>query len=175
MQISFYMDDQDRCEFHEYIFKRGGYILPSTPRDKIPPRYFKHSDIPSSFDNLIIFKEDIFSVSNFDDPAWVTPYRDRYYTHGPGMLYSPSWQDERGIHKGRIYMGLFSASSFLKPSENRSGNLYERYKDDIRKVENFYQACCRNIRKNCRRDGAGFYHGKVSDDLANSGIEKLQI
>ena len=175
MQINFYMDEADRIQFHEYIFSRGGYILPSTPQEKPAPIYLSPSDISNSFEALVIFKEDIFPVSNFEDPAWIAPYRDRYYVHGPGMLYSPSWQDEKGLRRGRIYMGLFSSSSFLKPGEDRQGNLYDFYKDGVRKVENFYQSCCRNIRKNCRKDKAGFYHGEGSDRLENNGIAKLQI
>jgi hypothetical protein len=175
MQINFYMDKPDRDQFHEYIFSRGGYILPSRPLEMPAPIYLSSSDIPDSFEDLLILNESIFSMSNYKDPDWITPWHDRYFTHGPGMLYSPSWKDENGLHRGRIFMGLFSASSFLKSNSDRQGNIYELYKDDVRKVENFFQSCCRNIRKFCRKDDAGFYHGPSSDQLEKNGVIKLQI
>lgn len=167
------MGDPDRDQFHEYIFSRGGYILPIHPFEIPPPMYLDSSDIPDSFEDLLILKEDIFPISNYNDPDWITPWHDRYYVHGPGMLYSPCYEDEKGLHRGRIYMGLFSASSFLNPKSTRQGNAYELYKADVRKVENFYQSCCRNIRKLCRKDDAGIYHGPSSDILENNGVSKL--
>ncbi|WP_284215457.1 hypothetical protein [Agaribacter marinus] len=169
------MDEPDRIEFHEYIFSRGGYIIPSVAKTKPAPIYQCPSSIPISFDDLVIFKEDIFPKSNFLDLEWFTPYQNGYFTHGPGMLYSPSWRDEKGLHRGRIYMGLFSTFSFLKPNEKRKDGVYEKFKDEEKKVLNFYQACCRNIRKNCRKDNTGFYHGVGSDLLSEIGVEKLQF
>ncbi|GLR69132.1 hypothetical protein GCM10007852_00400 [Agaribacter marinus] len=72
-------------------------------------------------------------------------------------------------------MGLFSTFSFLKPNEKRKDGVYEKFKDEEKKVLNFYQACCRNIRKNCRKDNTGFYHGVGSDLLSEIGVEKLQF
>ena len=176
MQINFYMDAEDRRGFHDFIFARGGYLLPEVWPAPSAPCFSSAADVPSGRHTLKIFREDIFPRSSFDDPEWITPYPQfhGYFIHGPGMQYSPSWQDEAGIHRGRIYMGLVSESSFLKPGSPRA-DIAEVHRTGYRNLVNFYNACCRYVRKNLRKDDAGFYHGAGSDRAGANGVMKLQI
>jgi pimeloyl-ACP methyl ester carboxylesterase len=41
--------------------------------------------------------------------------------------------------------------------------------------EHFYKACCRYVRKNCRKDDAGFYHGAANDRAVMNGAMKLDV
>ena len=175
MQINFYMDKQDRDSFHEFVFDRGGYLIPEVWPERNVPCFSSHSDMPKGCHTLKLFREEVFSKSSFEDSDWITPYPSHgYFVHGPGIQYSPSWQDELGIHRGRLYMGLVGAFSFVKPGKPVA-DAYIRYADGYHRLENFYKTCCRYIRKSFRKDDAGFYHGIGSDEAALSGVAKLQF
>lgn len=176
MQINFYMDEEDRQRFHEFVFERGGYLTPEVWPKPEAPCFSSPADVPTGHHTLKIFREDIFPRACFDDPDWITPYPqfNGYFIHGPGMQYAPSWRDEAGIHRGRIYMGLVGEFSFVKPGKPSAG-AYTQYADGYRKLENFYAACCRYVRKNFRKDEAGHYHGAGSDQAVLNGAVKLQI
>ncbi len=174
MQINFFMDSEDIDRFHEYLFSRGGYIT---------PEYWGTTDIPLFFDkspdmrhrSLKLFKEDIFSKSRFTEPGWIVLARPRreYYVHGPGMEYIRSYLDSDGIHHGRLYMGLVSHGSFIKPNELEP-NVHIKYGRDYKNLENFYRSCCNYIRKNYRKHG-GFYHGSGSDRSEVNGVTKCSM
>ncbi|MEQ9297445.1 MAG: hypothetical protein RIF33_02730 [Cyclobacteriaceae bacterium] len=176
MQINFYMGDDDRRLFHEYVFSRDGYLTPERwVNTKIPIADATHQ-IEIEGRTLKVFKEDLFPKSNFDNEDWITyhnPTRS-FYVHGPGMEYLKSYTDEKGLHRGRIYMGLVSAFSFVKPGE-KDLEAYATYNEKYKQVENFYKSCCRYIRKNFRKDDVDFYHGSQSDLLAQKDIPKLQF
>lgn len=174
MQINFYMAEKDKAIFHDYIFQRNGYIMPETWPTRDVPIYSEHSPVPEDRADLKIFREDLFNKVNFCDQDWITPYPqfDSYFVHGPGMQYSPSWIDTAGLHRGRIYMGLVSPGSFLKP-DMPYACVGEEERDSYRKLENFYKSCCRFIRKRYRKASTGFYHGPFSDIAEASGVVKV--
>jgi hypothetical protein len=176
MQINFWMGDKDRELFHDYIFSRGGYLI---------PRYLKTTEVPIAWQEnkvdfnelfLHIYKEDNFSKSHFSDPDWVTylPAFKSYFVHGPGMEYKRPYNHNDGtLIQGRIYMGLLGAFSYLKPGVS-DPSCYERFAAEYKQMENFYQSCCRFIRKHFR-NVHGFYHGPQSDQLEKEGMEKLSF
>lgn len=176
MQINFYMGDTDKELFHQYIYGRNGYMT---------PEYIKKLEVPiADSQNLIefndptikLFSEAIFPKENFKNNEWLTfsEVRNNYYVHGPGMQYAQSYIDANGIHRGRLYMGLVTSASFLKPSENVAAHFRPEYEEKYKEIENFYRSCCRYIRKNFRKDKTGIYYGPQSDELIQNGVQKIQ-
>lgn len=177
MQINFYMSTTDKEAFHDYLFSRDAYLTPERcPSGKVPVFARPNEDI-EHYRTLKIFRQDIFGKEAFSDPVWLTfhPVLKSYYVHGPGMQYDVSYMDQEGLHRGRIYMGLVSRSSFVPPKMT-DPDAFARYDKAYRALENFYKSCCRYIRTNYRRDEAGMYHGNGSDSLIESqGIKRLQF
>jgi hypothetical protein len=177
MQINFYMSAADREAFHDYLFSRDAYLTPQRCPSLAVPVFTHQSEDIDLYRTLHIYRQDIFCKEAFSDPSWLTfhPVLKSYYVHGPGMQYETSYTDQEGLHRGRIYMGLVSRSSFVPPKMT-DPDAYARYDKPYRALENFYKSCCRYIRKNFRRDDWGMYHGAGSDYLVESqGIKQLQF
>lgn len=181
MQINFYMGDTDKALFHHYIYGRNGYMTP----EYIKKSFLKKLKVPIAdaqnpieFDDRTIklFSEANFPKKNFKNSEWLafSDVRNSYYLHGPGMQYTQSYIDTNGIHRGRLYMGLVTSASYLKPSENVAAHFRPEYKKKYQEIENFYKSCCRYISKNFRKDSTGFYYGPESDELIQNGIKKIQ-
>jgi hypothetical protein len=170
------MGDNDRKLFHEYIFSKDGYLTPQRWENKEIPIASLQNPIDIDYWSLKVFKEDNFSSTNFSSSDWITYHEPskRFFIHGPGMEYMKSYTNAKGLIRGRIYMGIVSTYSYVKPDENDS-QAYEKYKDKYKQLVNFYRSCCRYIKKNFRKDDVGFYHGTESDELERNGIEKLQF
>ncbi|WP_157469004.1 hypothetical protein [Dyella thiooxydans] len=176
MQINFYMADEDRRAFHDYLFSRGAYLAPDRWSTQNIPLVKTHSDDLNGSRKLKIFKSDLFPESHFQDPAWVTWHAptEKFVVHGPGIEYLVSFTDANNIHRGRLYMGLVSPSSFVSLGQSLTG-AYAQHQESYRALENFYKSCVRYIRKNYRKDSAGFYHGEASDTaLTSSELVKVQ-
>lgn len=181
MQINFFMNKDDQREFHEYLFSRGGYLTPgewpskdipilrSVDDEKIPAQKY-----PLCSRDLKLFREDVFPSFSLQDYEWFTKQskHELFSVWGPGIEYLTAWQDEEGIRPGRLYMGAFSAGSFQKPGEPYGG-AYEKYGDGVRQMTNFYNSCCRYIRKRCRKAESGFWHGPGCDKEEEAGIVLL--
>jgi hypothetical protein len=177
MQIGFFMVDEDRRAFHDYIFSRGGYLVPQRWSTRSVPIISSWIDEHDECRLLKIYKSELFPQSRFQDPAWVTWHAptQKFFVHGPGIEYRVPFTDARGMHRGRLYMGLVSPSSFVAPNESPVG-AYAGHRESYKVLENFYKSCARYIRSNYRRDDAGFYHGKGSDAVvASVGTPKVQI
>jgi len=181
MQINFYMSSTDRAQFHQFIFDRGGYVAPEHWGQEAIPIVRGQCVALDGQRALKIFKEDVFPASRLSEAGWITPYRSRggYYVHGPGIQYLASVQDGSAIYRGRLYTGLLSTSSFLKPDEPRSGTASGKAKaeqvDGLKAMKAFYKSCCGYIRQTHRKDDAGFYHGPGSDEAEANGATKLQF
>ena len=175
MQINFWMGDNDRALFHEYIFSRYGYLTPEIWKDTAIPIASVENKIDIDDPWLKIYKEELFPQSNFNDPDWFTfnTASQLYRVSGPGMQYMRSYTKNGEMIMGRIYMGVVGPSSFTKPKEN-SVSEYAKYEGDYKKLENFYRSCCRFIRKHFRNAGH-VYCGPHSDQLVKEGIVRVSF
>ena len=131
MQINYYMNDDDRDSFHEYIFSRGGYIVPQVWRNKnkfihwfnlfqyyMPWIWWKNNipiitsenkdDIDKKWTRhgFFIWKEDVFSKDNYKHKWWTqyTSLKKWFRVYGSWITYSPSYTENKVIYRGRIYV-----------------------------------------------------------------------
>ena len=170
------MADEDRRAFHDYLFAHGAYLAPERWPTQDIPLVETHADDLKNCRGLKIFKSDLFPQSQFQNPAWVTWHAptERFFVHGPGIEYLVSFTDTTGMHRGRLYMGLVSPSSFVRPKQSLA-DAYAKHRESYKALESFYQSCARYLRKNYRKDAAGFYHGEASDAaLKISALVKVQ-
>ncbi|WP_156480533.1 hypothetical protein [Aquipseudomonas alcaligenes] len=177
MQINFYMADEDRRAFHEYLYSRGAYLVPERWPTRDIPIVQAASEEASECKDFKIFKSDLFPQSEFQNRAWITWHEPtkRFYVHGPGIQYLVSFTDANGIHRGRLYMGLVSPRSFVEP-HGQSVDCYAENEKKYKALENFHKSCARYIRNHYRKDEGGFYHGKASDmAVQNYGVSKTQL
>jgi hypothetical protein len=175
------MGDKDKELFHQYIYGRNGYFTLEYIKKSVLLKLevpIADAKNPIEFDDRTIklFSEANFPKENFQNKEWLSfsDVRNSYFVHGPGMQYTQSYTDKNGIHRGRLYMGLVTSASYLKPSENIAAHFRPKYKGKFSEIENFYRSCCRYIRKNYRKDKTGFYYGPQSDKLIQSGIKEIQ-
>jgi hypothetical protein len=174
MQINFWMGDNDRALFHDYIFSRNGYLTPENWKDTAIPIASVENKIDIDYFLLKIYKEELFPKSNFNDPDWFTfnTASQLYLVSGPGMEYMRSYTKNGEMIKGRIYMGTVGPSSFTKPGSSVSE--YAKYEEAYKKLENFYRSCCRFIREHFRNAGH-VYCGPHSDQLVKEGMVRVSF
>jgi hypothetical protein len=184
MQINFYMTDQDRTEFHRFLFSRGAYFTPQVSRTPRPPLSSESTTIDLEDVNCSIFLEEVHSSQwllppNFDRSPWLTPWRDRgFWVQGPSLEYTRSTVIEGGIIRGRIYTGTTGVLGEYRGTDillldGRITNR-EESKQVILRMEKLYKSLAAHIRRRYRRDGF-CYHGPDSDRLQREGVRKFQF
>ena len=175
MQINFWMGDNDRALFHDYIFSRNGYLTPEYWKDTAIPIASVENKIDIDYFLLKIYKEELFPQSNFNDLDWFTfnTASQLYRVSGPGMEYLRSYTKNGEMIMVRIYMGAVWPDSLTKPKEDRVSE-YAKYEEDYKKLENFYCSCCRFITKHFRNAGH-VYCGPHSDLLVKEGMLRVHF
>ncbi len=192
------MGPEDEKNFIDYITSRDGYLIPQYWKSKQIPilkelKFWRYDQQNEDWIwSIQLLKNDIFPYQNYNSDTWITylPQFNHYFAHGPAFEFTRSQQKEEGLSHGRIYGGLLSESSFTPPNSNQNSknkfsifSLFKKknsiennedYSESYKNLINFYRSCCNYIRKNYRKDKAGFYHGQHSDRMEEEfGVKKL--
>lgn len=179
MQVVFYMTPDEETRFIAHVLSKGGYYMPqywpTYPMPLLTEQFPPAEGKADPMRELMIFKETLFSKTAAVSEDWKqfwSPGGEYISRTRPGFEFTRPCVDGKQLFPGRLWMGA-SAYSFRPPSGEYKKS--ESHREAYKRLENFYKACCRYLRKELNKYMTGWYVGpEVENFCTTRGLSRAR-
>ena len=90
----------------------------------------------------------------------------QFVMRGPGIEWTRSCVEGNRLYPGRLWFGA-TRQSFFPPRQMNYAEI-AKYDVPFKELQNFYRACCANLRKTLKKHSTGWYIGHDVDSYCET-------